>query len=274
MKIIRNVYTTDAPIGWLAPTRRQARNAARDALLEAVPVGKVLVSGLTWEGDLKPHLDRHLDMVEAFTTPFTLNRLLHAEPAPEVLRMGRTWVGDLIRRFDALANDDRAKGTADKVDLAAVRQGLDLFHRSLGTEPFDARAYEEALLAARDAAAAVRTNKPSGTQDAWTQRHPEAARIAAMNDANREYWASGSQATFDSVGAVRDAVHAAHRATNMRDKIQAMQAANNAFWVDRSNPAAVRDGFHAPRTLHPIERHAQTSPADLNARNRGFWSQR
>ena len=276
MKIIRNVFTRDAPIGWLAPTKRHREALARDSRLEAVPVGKMLVSGTTWEGDLKPQIDRHLDQVEAFLTPFTLNRLLHAESSSAPLDVGRTWVGDLIEYTDKTAANS-ARSAANDVDLSAVRQGLEVFHQTLGTRPFDATAYEEALREVRDAAAAVSAASANRrTNDARAEAQATRARVTEINERNRAYWANATSraTTADSVGAVRDAVHAAHTATHMRDKIQAIQAAHDAFWSGRGNSANTRDGFAAPRQLHPIERHAQTTPADINARNRAFWNQR
>jgi len=81
MKTIRRFFVQDAPV----------RRFTRDARLDAISPGKILVLGSVWQGGLKATIDDYLEAVADLVTPLTLNPSL----IPGAVDLGKRWTGEL-----------------------------------------------------------------------------------------------------------------------------------------------------------------------------------
>jgi len=119
MKAVRNVRTVDGPLLVIDPATggevRAGGRPSRDALLSAVPVGKVIAGGKIWEGDMQPIDDFLVDAVEALSTPFSSGRTLTAEGPGMRIDPGKVFDA-IAARATALAAEyrKRAGATSDR----------------------------------------------------------------------------------------------------------------------------------------------------------------
>lgn len=84
-----------------------------------------------------------------------------------MLKMGAVWDG--LAEVRAAFGKAAAYDGPDAVDLTAVRREIELFHRMLGTRPFDASAFEELLQQVKTARDALR---PGRINDSRWCRNP------------------------------------------------------------------------------------------------------
>lgn len=229
MKRTIRLFTSDvaAPGFW--------RSRIHDEILTAQPIGKVLVAGTTWSGDLAPKVDKLLDAVAPLVNGLTSGRTLSAEPGPITPGMlGTAWTGTLDLRTAmqaAMSNDG-------DTDLTQVYTEVEQLRTALGTEPLDTTTLATAadrLRSARDNAG--NPNEQFKQQLMGDSLHRMAAStrssLAAIRTAATRHWSDRRMTKAESHAAVRDAVHAAHRATHMRDRIRAIAAGHKAFWTGR-----------------------------------------
>ena len=174
--IVRNVFTIDHSV-----------RHTSDRLLAAVPVGKTLVAGTLWEGDLQPRIDNLKDELKELVTGFTIGQTLDPEGPGRQIDIGRVWKG--ISELENAVRDAR-------VALAVAQ----------GASTTDARSR------VRDTPAVVGSfSKPTSpstvnqiNREFWrrqtTADHSSAAAspsstpntITSINEANRKFWAERS----------------------------------------------------------------------------------
>lgn len=286
-KIVRNVMTHDAPVRRFSTTR--------DDLLRAVEPGKVLVMGTCWTGMLAPYIDSQLDALEPLVTGFTSGNVLHAEATPAQLSLGRTYTGDLTRTLQTAVKDASSVAGAPKLDVTEVARAVESVRNALSADPVDFRLVADGIRALRRARDSVLSSAAYGSGNAAEAgtadktKTADAARtfmdrastntrdsLAAIRENARRHWEGGTLGlrapTHDSTAntaAIRDALHTAHTAPDMRTKIRALNDANSAVWAGR-NAALDRSA------AHPIDQHARgngsPSPADINAANKAYWA--
>lgn len=292
MNIVRNVTTYDAPIdiyGRIAAYRPAFSNVRAhgyhgDDMLNAVPVGKVLVSGRTWQGDLQPIVDATVAAVKSFTTPFVPPGVLNAEPSPTSLNLGRTWVGNLEKQITS------SHDAAGNVDASELLIALSHLHNALAGGSKTGAQMKDALRRvqiARDgivsalvggigrAASAVggfvkgagqavsgaaHMLKPAGPGGGSGGESGESE--DALSNATQM---SALQHAGAGMGMHADVVNNMTRMNlNTTAQIGAMDRANKEFWCARlgttSDATAERDSQHAIRT-------ATTEAARLRAMN-------
>lgn len=162
----------------------------RDRLLDAVPVGKAIAPGMLWEGNLQPRLDFLKDQVKELVTGFTIGQRLDPEGPGHQIDAGRVWDG-ITQRITALENEVR-----DALVALAVSQGkktsdartqirdnrIGSFGRS--TSPSEVNQLNKDFWAKQQA-----TADNARPPDPIVAR-PGASSIAAINEANRRFWAA------------------------------------------------------------------------------------
>jgi hypothetical protein len=265
MITLRSVFTRDAPLDYLGRVR------SRDALLDVVPSGKLLVTPRTYEGEIKPKIEKlnEAESSPTFSTPFFPDRVLTAEPFPREAAWQPTLrsLGDLALEAEgeivAAARVPPLPDLGDwnkHVDVTEIYEAVRAFRRIVGSllEQNDTTAFQERLRRdvhdgrerIRDAAERVTGQlraKARGTSDA--ARHPmirgnsvphgswsRAVTPAEVNKLNRERWAPRSEApTRDSAGAAETAARehaaAASRARSEPERLRAIQRAHDAYWA-------------------------------------------
>jgi hypothetical protein len=188
----------------------------RAAILSAVPPGKTLVQGTTWNGDLRPKVDAMLDQLQSLTTPFTTGRTLHAQVlSPNDALLGRTWTGDLQARLS------RAATPTGDTDMSGVFQELEALHLALGTT--NPEEVADRIGRVRRAADAIRT-KTRTTDSNWGTAFLNRSRGSATS----------AIAQIKRAGTAEGAARVtADCSADMRGKIAAMNEANRAFWANR-----------------------------------------
>lgn len=196
-----------------------------DSMLNGVSNGKVLVLGIVWSGNLKPIIDAHIDAVEELMTPFTAGNVLNAEPAPRTLNLARVYVGNMERSVsdarhavgdtdvtemmsalaqlrgqmnvaapsgsaiaDSLRRLKRARD-AIKAPRGLQRDGLAVLHEKERTQ---IRATQTAADQHWDPSLAAATGKVRDALHAATTATTERARITAVSDAHKAFWAGRS----------------------------------------------------------------------------------
>jgi hypothetical protein len=290
MTIVRNVRTQDSP-AFLAGALR--RWQIRDEILTPITTGKTFALGETWAGALRPKIDAFVAAVEPLTRGFALGHIVGAESAPGGLALGQLWEGFIGLR-DALASavvsGERPAG-GEQVDLDEIFTELESMRRAVGSLP-EANDFTElenslrGLQRARDAVdAQVRAART--TRDAQNflarSRDANAAAFAQISEGTAKRYGTADQRVAparDSTGEVRDALHAAGHATDMRTKVSALNDAHAAFWRART-----RDHLDnlLPRsgTRGALERQVDQgggsgalTPAEINRRNREHYARR
>ena len=283
-KIVKNVMTYDAPVRRYSTTR--------DDLLRAVEPGKLLVMGTCWTGMLKPYVDSKLAELEPLITGFTSGNVLHAQnKAAGELNLGRTWVGDLSRSLQTAVRDASGVSEAPKLDVTEVARAVESVRNALGADPVDFRLVADGIRALRRARDSVLSSAAYGSGNAAEAgtadmtKTADAARtlldrasantrdsLAAIRENARKFWEGNSTPTHDGAAptsVIRDAVHAAHTAKDMRTKIRALNAANSAAWAGTLH-------LSGSSSSHPIDQHARgngsLSPADINAAIKAYWA--
>ncbi len=246
--------------------RRVARILAdrlrtRDAMLNAIPVGKVLALGTVWTGELQPEIDARLDALRPIVSALTTTGRLTAEPAAPSLEMGRRWIGDIRDVIRGGARDSEHR-EGERVDLSALARSADRLED----------AFEK------------------GNRDLIQSAHEELRREFETVRLNH---ADGVRRTADAAFADRGTREAA----SMRDRIRSMNEANRALWSGRAEngtiipeptaiaaprPTSTRDWamevpggspFINARNLKHSTPHTP-SVAEINARNAAFWAER
>jgi hypothetical protein len=203
--------------------RKVIRVAVTDSVLAAVPPGKTLVLGTTWNGDLRPKVDALLDQLQSLVTPFTTGRTLHAQVlSPNDALLGRTWTGDLQARLS------RAATPTGDTDMSGVFQELEALHLALGTT--NPEEVADRIGRVRRAADAVGKKTKTADSDNWGSRFLNRSRVAtdsAITGIQRTSTADGT------AGAVRAALATADGKTDMRGKIATINEANRVYWAGR-----------------------------------------
>jgi hypothetical protein len=277
-------FTSDVAVpGYL----RLAR--IRDEILTPISSGKTLATAETWQGALRPKLDYFVEQTEKATRGFALGHVVGAEPAPGNADLGTVWNGFIDLRDTLLRAVDskRVDGGEWNVDLDEIFRELEAFRASVGSKPDMATMSNavDRLKRARDAADA-RLNAARSTSDAqsFLRRSREAASQAfakiRTGAAQRYGTADQRTTTRDSMTDVRDAVDAAHRATNPRDQIRAINAANTAFHAPRTSDHLAAALSPHPGTRGALQRQISQggggsgamTPAEINRRNREHYA--
>ena len=263
MKRIVRFFCTDSPNG---------RRHFRDTMLNAIPVGKVLVLGRVWTGELAPLVDSYLEALNPIVSGFTLGRTLNAEPPTDLADMGRRWLGDLHTRI--AASVDTATGPEPRVDVSEAITALERLREVMPGG--NAAQIHDAWLGLRSAADRVSrslrdaSGHPAIRRDYRSGDGSKPRSIASISADNRAFWAGRGAAAAEtrtrtasaSDAVFRDAEHACQTATTPRARIAAMNVMNR-----------LRTGEPMTADMQP-QRSAPSSIADINARNRAFWSGR
>ena len=279
-RIIRNLITHPTSDG-----RLHARTFG-DEILHAVAPGKVLVSSLTWRGDLQPVLDSYMEQLKPLENGLMLGRVLHAEEIGHVLDSGRLWMGNLATKLLAAAADfataerPEEAGEEPGTDVTEVLGQLDRLRRDMGTS--DRARIADGMRRLRDAGARVTDSlrgRPTGDSGGLMHRtrignFSKPQTVTSINARNADFWRSRSVTTVDSrpttdvprQTALRDAAHAQAHATTPAARLRAMNDAARAFWPSTAAAPAAPIG----RQAAPVGRMA----ADINAANRAFWAGR
>jgi hypothetical protein len=272
MRIVKNVATRDSPL------RLRPRPLLRDERLDAISPGHVLDAGEVWDGTR-----RYRDVVNAtvgsLAAPgLSLGGTLSAEQSPVVAGLlGTAWDGVAVIR-STLA------GAKDETFMPVIQSSANLQEALEGGDPTAVRDSYSAWKRDCEAVDARLRSRRSATNDGqkFLAKARDAARagIAALNAAAARRWAP--ERTHDSATTeVRDQLDAANRATNLADKIRAMNSANSAFHTERTrdNYEALLTG-PAPGTRRALESHIRSgtsgarTPAEINEANRRFWASR
>ena len=270
-RVQRAVATNDGPIH--APVRIEDseldrrvarilsdRMRTRDAILNAVPTGKVLALGTVWAGSLEPEIDARLDALRPIVSGFTSGRVLSAEPAAASLDMGRRWIGDVRDIIRAGARDSEGR-QGEKVDLTALSRSADRL--------------EDALERGDRAAALAANDELRRSFAAIRERHGDSARRTAdarlLDHAARER--DATRATIQSINAMNRQMWSGQaengtRVPNTAAVVPPAPARTRDWAMDVPGGSPFVNGAHlkhsTPRTL---------SVAELNARNRLFWAE-
>jgi hypothetical protein len=160
------------------------------------------------------------------------------------------------------------------VDVSAVLAEIRAFRASVGS-PLNQNTMRDAfgrLRAARDAVDRQVRARATGDASRFLARSRDRARsaIAQIRDgAARRYGVGDQQVTSrDSMTEVRDQLHAAGRATDMRTKVQALNAAAAAFW--RGRDTGTRGGLE--RQNGRGAGSGAPSISEINRRNREYYA--
>src|SRR5215472_282157 len=195
MTIYRNVFLQDRPLARL-PAR-----TTRDSLLSAFSSGKLLVTGRTWQGDLRPLIDGYIAAIEPLINGLTSGRVLHADPVPDALRLGRAWVGDLQQRLrDAALESAAASEGAERVNIGDVKVAATQLEEALcGGSSSTADALRN-LMRAADAVTRKLGSKTHDNPHPWvrgrSRPHGSASRPvspAELSAVNARFWAARSR---------------------------------------------------------------------------------
>ena len=219
MKTLR-LFVNDAPV--------RRRRVLADTMLSAIEPGKAFCAGTVWQGALKPMIDGRVAALGSIFSGFTTGNVLHAENVRATLDLGRRWLGDLVTELTA-APTSAVEGR-DAVDLAPVYAGVRNLQEAIEANAANPAAIQDAVAGLKRAADAVR---PRGTRD-WLR--PAGDQGREMNQRNADFWREREAAVELSTvpsATVRDDVARANRATNMRDRIGAINEANRKFWSGR-----------------------------------------
>jgi hypothetical protein len=238
-KIVRGVYVED-----VIP-----RRMVRDDVLSAITPGKVLALGTVWTGELRPVLDMTVAAFDSIISGFTSGRVLHAKNSSASLDLGRCWLGELRSKIaDAATGYARQpSGSADStVELSPILKGVGNLQEVIenGGDP---KMVRDAVASLKRARAAIDGPTSAPTRDAIgdylrTSGEQSRAKVLAINSANASFWRdriptaptmTNDRRSSSQVTEVRDHIHAAHNATDTRDKVEALNAANRAFWASR-----------------------------------------
>ena len=268
-RAVRAVPTTDAQI--YAPItvsdaeldhrvlRLVDKRRTRDSMLNAIGTGKVLALGRVWSGELQPEIDSRLDALRPIVSGFTTGNRLTAEPAAASLDLGRRWVGDIRDIIRSGARDSEG-GQGERVDLTDLARAAERLEAAL----------------------------EQGDRSAVASAHDQLRRD--FDEVRRKH-ADGAQRTADAAFAARGA----REASATRDTIQGMNAANKAFWDQRSyngtgapmpaatpasRPAPTRDwAMDVPGGSPFVNQRSLTfggaparSVAEINRANAAFWA--
>ncbi len=198
-----------------------SRRPARDERLDAVRLERATASGRRWLGDLQSAVEFLSEPIPDLDTPLTDprpdGRRLTAEVLERVADLGERWVGQLREHAGNVRDDDDEEGEEEESEHAEAykkatgedppsardrrerreKRTRDAFAYRPQNSMRDKRQAESRLLANINAAnrRAVADGVWSGktrTQDAALPPVPDATtqeRIAAINSANRAFWA-------------------------------------------------------------------------------------
>jgi len=199
-------------------------------LLLPQPSVKRLALGRTWVGSLIPKLDAFISQADTIVTGHLAEGELLGPVSTDLGVSAEDLAGDIVEGISREPTD---------VDLREIYGELQAFRRSVGSSPTqnEMRYALGRLRSARDRYGARARSRGTADAQAALRAMNEAsrARNRAINEANaRRYGAAGQRATTDSMTDVRDAVHAAHTATSAREWNAAINAANRAFWAQRT----------------------------------------
>jgi len=238
MKRVGRYLVQDAPIDG-----RRIRQWL-DERLDAVDPGKCLQLWLKWTGEQRPALDATLAAISEMRTPLTLNPSL----IPGSADLGTRWLGDWVAKARSAARDAEAS-TGEKVDVQGVMQEIENLNTALGIRAPNFDKVADAVRKVKRAADAVTGATRDGrTRDAriigYSRPHygtpSRPVSPEQLNAQHSRFWAeqrttdSRTPGGTDNTSAVRDALAAAGRATDMRTKIDALSAAHRAYWAERA----------------------------------------
>jgi hypothetical protein len=253
----------------------------RDMRLEAIGPGPQQLSWLTWQGDLMPLVQAVISAVcPALTDGPKLGQPYSAEQGPSSPKMLGTIFEGTYQRFRQAIVGARADGSAggpDTVDVAEVLQHTVNLQNAMEDE--DHKNAEVALHALQAASDAISRRRPrtktgdnSGGQTAGQRESSRvSAALAQFQAGAAKLWGKppAPTATSDaaaSAGKVRDHLHAAHGAGDMRSKVDALNAAHEEFWSGRTADTS------APvvATIAPANQRIE----GINKANAEFWDKR
>ena len=232
LKRVVRMFVHDSPWG------RSPR--MRDDVLAALPIGKVIVSGTVWAGSLLPLIDAIASTLgPAINNGFTSGNTLSAERLADVIALGRTWTGSLLSEIRAAAASTSSGPTVDGTETLAEAERLDKLLRSAAPT----NAIADGLVRLRrtaDKVGGARTRDAVNPLARLVRITPEHRALGErLNQQARDFWvAQSTPATSRPIGdntaakttAVRDQLAIAARATDMRTKMTALNAAARAFW--------------------------------------------
>lgn len=227
-RVVRLFVTHDSP------SRR-----TRDDRLDALPIGKVIVSGTVWAGSLLPLVDAIASTLgPAINTGFSAGRALHAEQLAGVIDNGRLWVGNLSSEIRAAASSSPSGPT---VDATEVLGAIEKLRAEMHADPVDFPGVADALRrlrAAADRVGGARTRDAVNPLAKLVRITPEHRAFGErLNQQARDFWAAQSApATGRPIGdntaakttAVRDQLAIARRAERAGDRRTMMEALNIA----------------------------------------------